>query len=80
MMFFTFLILIYFTTGLYVLNDHKYYVENIYILIVLAVIMFFITKVLLKSGKEKINYIPHLIAHITITIANILLFKEFNKN
>ena len=83
MMILGFLINMYFTTKIYLKkrnNYDKYYVENIYFLIVFAVIMFFITKVLLKSGKVLINYIPHLIAHVIITIANILLFKENNKN
>ncbi len=74
------LINIYFTTTIYLKKKDKYYVENIYFLIVFAVIMFIITKIILKTGKKSINYIPHIFAHIFITIANILLFKEFNKN
>lgn len=80
MMIFACLINIYFTTTIYLKKKDKYYVENIYFLIVFAVVMFFITKFILKSGKKSINYIPHIFAHIIITIANILLFKEFNKN
>ena len=89
MMILGFLINMYFTTKIYLKKTnkydkydkyHKYYVENIYFLILFAVIMFFITKVLLKSGKVLINYIPHLIAHVIITIANILLFSLNNKN
>ena len=80
MMFFAFFINIYFTTKLYSKKKDRYHIENIYLLIIFAVIMFFITKVILKSGKQFTNYIPHIIAHITITIANILLFKESNKN
>ena len=80
MMVLAFLINIYFTTKVYLKTKDKYYVENIYFLIVLAVILFFITKLILKSGKKPLNYTPHVLAHIIITIANVLLFKELNKN
>ena len=80
MMIIAFFINIYFTTKIYLKKKDKYYVENIYLLIIFAVILFFITKVILKSGKNPTNYIPHISAHFIITIANILLFKESNKN
>jgi len=80
MMFFAFFINIYFTTKIYLKKKNKYHIENIYLLIILAVILFFVTKFILKSGKILINYVPHLLAHILITMANILLIREYDSN
>ncbi len=83
MMVIAFFINIYFSGKIYSKIKNKYHIENAYLLTIFAVLLFLCTKFLLKSGKITINYIPHLFAHILITIANSLLLREYyllNKN
>ncbi len=83
MMVIAFFINIYFFGKIYSKIKDKYHIENAYLLTICAVLLFFCTKFLLKSGKLTVNYIPHLFAHILITIANSILLREYyllNKN
>jgi hypothetical protein len=83
MMVIAFFINIYFSGKIYSKIKDKYHIENAYLLTIFAVLLFFCTKFLLKSGKLTVNYIPHLFAHIIISIANGLILREYyllNKN
>lgn len=74
-----FFINLYLINKIYKLTKNKYIIENTFILMIMSVFMFFLTKLIDIEKNKKIKYIPHMIAHILATISNIILIQEYSK-
>jgi hypothetical protein len=74
-----FFINLYLINNIYKVTNNKYIIENAFIMTIMSVIMFFLTKIIDIKRDKKIKYIPHLISHILITFTNIILIQEYSK-
>ena len=74
-----FFVNIYFFRKIYVLSKNKYLIENAFFIMILSVCMFFLSKILDIEKNKKIKYIPHALAHIIVTISNLIVMKEYSK-
>jgi hypothetical protein len=71
----SFFINIFFLRKIYVSTKNKYLIENAFIIMIFSVFMFFLSKII---DNKKNKYIPHAIAHILITLTNLILIKEYS--
>ena len=74
-----FFINLYLIQNIYKVTNNKYIIENAFIMIIMSVIMFFLTKIIDIKKNKRIKYIPHLISHILVTFTNIILIQEYSK-
>ena len=74
----TFFINLYLINKIYKITKNKYIIENAFFIMILATMMFFLTKFIDIEKDKKIKYIPHALAHILITITNIILIKSYS--
>jgi hypothetical protein len=77
-----FFINIYLVLNIYNDTKNKYIIENALFLIIFSGLLYFLTKYIISknNNKKTVYYIPHLLSHIFITIANIILIKEYFNN
>lgn len=73
-----FFINIYLINKIYKLTKNKYIIENAFIIMIISVLMFFMTKLIDIEKNKKIKYIPHIFAHILISVTNIILIQEYS--